>query len=173
MNRTRFKNEIAQAQVALKAKYVRNGVATASGKRLTRLMVRKFSLEQKEHRMYLLALSVGAPFRRDLSYICREQNLTMQAARYLMNHSRWIVIAEKVMRDVRRKYLVQINGKAVELALLGSKYHMEAVFNMENILTKKSEIQLNSRAGDQTPEDRQLEIDRLISEVGHLPTEGA
>ena len=171
MNRTRFKNEIAQAQVALKAKYVRRGVSSVSGKRMTRMAVKKLSLEQKEHRMYLLALAVGAPFRRDFSYICREQNLTMQAARYLMNHARWIVIAERVMRDVRRKYLVQINGKAVELALLGSKYHTEMILNMENILTKKSELTVKRGDAPQTEEDADKEIARLMEECGELKPE--
>lgn len=126
----------------------------------------KTSPEVIEHKMHLLATKMFVPFPKKIKVICKEIGIDVKTYYSWIRSERFHNIKLKMRRELRKKWLVDLDRVVLKRALEGSKFHAELIYKIEGeLLTKMEHTHKTPQDIPDDPDELQNEINRLSSEV--------
>ena len=137
----------------------------------------KITREYREHCMRLIALELGAPYPRSLKLIAADLGISTVLIRKWRKTQKFLDVCEEVQEYLFQKYEILINGKLIEKALEGSKWHMDTYYNIRGRLKQRVVLEhtgpRTSEAVDQELKEIAEKSPELRKEISELMDVGA
>ena len=165
-----IKNLPSSSSNLIKNKTIKSPISL-KGKKLVSLLARNphdpktWDSEYLEHILYRLVYSLISPYPIKKRVIASKLGITVAQINSLTNTPQYIRIKKELRKELRSKWAANIDQVVIKKALMGSKYHAELFYKLEQELIEKHEV-TRKVAIEDNAESRKNKINEYIDQLG-------